>query len=47
VFAGKQVENYALPLDGDWELERTVHDEEALYLNATNFGNIAQFLNHM
>lgn len=38
--------NYAVPLDGDWELEGIVHDDEALCLNATIFGNSAQFFNH-
>jgi hypothetical protein len=37
---GKNAKKYALPLDGDWELEGTIHDDEALCLDATNFGNI-------
>jgi len=36
---GKKANNYALPLDGDSELERTIHDNEALCLDATNHYN--------
>ncbi len=36
----KKVENYAIPLDVDWELERTMQDDEALCLDVMIFENI-------
>jgi hypothetical protein len=36
----KKVKNYAISLDGDWELERTMQNDEALCLDAMIFENI-------
>ncbi len=43
---GKKVENYVIPLDVDWELERTMLNDETLCLDAMIFENIVWFLNH-
>jgi hypothetical protein len=37
---GKKVENYVIPLDVDWELERTMLNDETLCLDAMIFENI-------
>lgn len=37
---------YPILLDGDWCSEKGLKDEEALCLDATNFGNVARFINH-
>ncbi len=39
----KKVKNYAISLDGDWELERTMQNDEALCLDAMIFENIVWF----
>ncbi|GFP82639.1 histone-lysine n-methyltransferase suvr4 [Phtheirospermum japonicum] len=37
---------YPVLLDADWATEGVLKDEEALCLDAKNFGNIARFINH-
>ncbi len=37
---GKKVENYVIPLYVDWELERTMQDNEASCLDAMIFEKI-------
>ncbi|XP_052189405.1 probable inactive histone-lysine N-methyltransferase SUVR2 [Diospyros lotus] len=37
---------YPVLLDADWGSEGILKDEEALCLDATNFGNVARFINH-
>ncbi|KAL3649787.1 hypothetical protein CASFOL_006190 [Castilleja foliolosa] len=37
---------YPVLLDADWATEGVLKDEEALCLDATNFGNVARFINH-
>lgn len=36
--------SYPVVLDADWGAE--LKDEEALCLDATNYGNVARFINH-
>ncbi|KAF5745776.1 hypothetical protein HS088_TW07G01369 [Tripterygium wilfordii] len=43
--AGKE-HTYPVLLDADWNSERILKDEEALCLDATEFGNVARFINH-
>lgn len=37
---------YLVLLDADWGTEADLRDEEALCLDATNYGNVARFINH-
>ncbi|CAI9272862.1 unnamed protein product [Lactuca saligna] len=37
---------YPVSLDSDWGSEQILKDEEALCLDATNYGNVARFINH-
>ncbi|XP_050231027.1 histone-lysine N-methyltransferase SUVR4-like isoform X2 [Mercurialis annua] len=37
---------YPVLLDADWGSERMLKDEEALCLDATEFGNVGRFVNH-
>ncbi|CAN1807697.1 Histone-lysine N-methyltransferase SUVR4 [Linum perenne] len=37
---------YPVTLDADWGSERTLSDDDALCLDATNWGNVARFINH-
>ncbi|XP_065867993.1 histone-lysine N-methyltransferase SUVR4-like isoform X1 [Euphorbia lathyris] len=37
---------YPVLLDADWGSERILKDEEALCLDATEFGNVGRFVNH-
>ncbi|KAF7119975.1 hypothetical protein RHSIM_Rhsim13G0039700 [Rhododendron simsii] len=37
---------YPVLLDADWGSEVVLKDEEALCLDATNYGNVARFINH-
>lgn len=37
---------YPVYLDADWGSEQVLKDEEALCLDATNYGNVARFINH-
>nr|GEX70010.1 histone-lysine N-methyltransferase SUVR4 [Tanacetum cinerariifolium] len=37
---------YPVLLDNDWGSEQVLKDEEALCLDATDYGNVARFLNH-
>ncbi|KAH6803362.1 hypothetical protein C2S51_000362 [Perilla frutescens var. frutescens] len=37
---------YPVLLDSDWSTEENLKDEEALCLDATNYGNVARFINH-
>ena len=37
---------YPVNLDADWAAEKEVVDKEALCLDATNYGNVARFINH-
>ncbi|KAJ8765101.1 hypothetical protein K2173_010584 [Erythroxylum novogranatense] len=37
---------YPVLLDADWGSERILKDEEALCLDATEFGNVGRFINH-
>ncbi|KAL3683834.1 hypothetical protein R1sor_001856 [Riccia sorocarpa] len=37
---------YPILLDGNWCSEKGLKDEDALYLDATFFGNAAHFINH-
>lgn len=37
---------YPVLLDSDWGSEQVLKDEEALCLDATNYGNVARFINH-
>lgn len=37
---------YPVYLDSDWGSEQVLKDEEALCLDATNFGNVGRFINH-
>ena len=38
--------SYPVLLDADWGSERVLKDEEALCLDATDYGNVARFINH-
>lgn len=44
--AKKEMHTYPVLLDADWGSERILEDEEALCLDATEFGNIGRFINH-
>ncbi|CAK7329446.1 unnamed protein product [Dovyalis caffra] len=44
--AKKERHTYPVLLDADWGSERILEDEEALCLDATEFGNIGRFINH-
>ncbi|XP_024958914.1 histone-lysine N-methyltransferase SUVR4 [Cynara cardunculus var. scolymus] len=37
---------YPVYLDADWGSEQVLKDEDALCLDATNFGNVGRFINH-
>ncbi|XP_050388284.1 probable inactive histone-lysine N-methyltransferase SUVR2 isoform X2 [Argentina anserina] len=37
---------YLVLLDADWGSKANLRDEEALCLDATNYGNVARFINH-
>lgn len=37
---------YPVLLDADWTTESVLKDEEALCLDATDYGNVARFMNH-
>ncbi|XP_042048473.1 probable inactive histone-lysine N-methyltransferase SUVR2 isoform X1 [Salvia splendens] len=37
---------YPVVLDADWGAEESPKDEEALCLDASNYGNVARFINH-
>lgn len=38
--------SYPVVLDADWGAEAKLKDEEALCLDASNYGNVARFINH-
>ena len=38
--------SYSMQIDADWAAERVLDDNTALCLDASNFGNVARFLNH-
>ncbi|XP_073140489.1 probable inactive histone-lysine N-methyltransferase SUVR2 [Henckelia pumila] len=38
--------SYPVLLDADWGSKEVLKDEEALYLDATCYGNVARFINH-
>ncbi|KZV55532.1 histone-lysine N-methyltransferase SUVR2 [Dorcoceras hygrometricum] len=38
--------SYPVLLDADWGSKGVVKDDEALYLDATGYGNVARFINH-
>ncbi|KAL6971236.1 hypothetical protein U1Q18_030917 [Sarracenia purpurea var. burkii] len=44
--SGKDRHTYPVLLDADWGSEGILKDEEALCLDATNYGNVARFINH-
>ncbi|CAI0468916.1 unnamed protein product [Linum tenue] len=44
--AKKEEHTYPVLLDADWGSERILKDEEALCLDATEFGNVGRFINH-
>ncbi|GJY79389.1 histone-lysine N-methyltransferase SUVR4-like protein [Tanacetum coccineum] len=37
---------YPVLLDNDWGSKQVLKDEEALCLDATDYGNVARFINH-
>ncbi|KAL9234972.1 hypothetical protein vseg_009779 [Gypsophila vaccaria] len=43
---GKQRHTYPVHLDADWNSESILDDDFALCLDATNYGNVARFINH-
>lgn len=44
--ASGEVHAYPVLLDADWGAEGVLKDEEALCLDATNYGNVGRFINH-
>lgn len=42
----KGMGKYAMNLDSDWRAEIECNDDEALCIDASEFGNISRFLNH-
>jgi SET domain-containing protein len=44
--SGNENHTYSVPLDANWGTKRHLKDEEALYLDATAYGNVARFINH-
>ncbi|KAE8721138.1 Histone-lysine N-methyltransferase SUVR4 [Hibiscus syriacus] len=44
--SGEEEHTYPVLLDADWGSERVLKDEEALCLDATNYGNCGRFINH-
>ena len=38
---------YSLQIDVDWVVECVLDDDSALCLDASQFGNVGRFLNHM
>ncbi|KAI3469832.1 hypothetical protein Pfo_026495 [Paulownia fortunei] len=38
--------NYTILLDADWSSQGVLKDEQALCLDATDYGNVARFINH-
>ena len=38
--------SYSMQIDADWAAERVLDNNTALCLDASNFGNVARFLNH-
>ncbi|CAN1307742.1 Histone-lysine N-methyltransferase SUVR4, partial [Linum perenne] len=44
--AKNEVHTYPVLLDADWGSEKILKDEEALCLDATEFGNVGRFINH-
>lgn len=43
---GNKKHTYPVLLDADWASEGILEDEDALCLDATNYGNVARFMNH-
>jgi len=41
-----QRHTYPVQLDADWGSESILDDDYALCLDATNYGNVARFINH-
>lgn len=44
--AKKEKSSHPVVLDADWGAEEVLKDEDALCLDATNYGNVARFINH-
>ena len=44
--SGNERHTYPVLLDADWGSEVVLKDEEALCLDATEYGNVARFINH-
>lgn len=43
---GSEKHTYPVQLDADWGSESILDDDFALCLDATNYGNVARFINH-
>ncbi|XP_051119880.1 histone-lysine N-methyltransferase SUVR4-like [Andrographis paniculata] len=44
--AGNEKHEYQVLLDGGWNTEGVLRDEDALWLDATHYGNVGRFINH-